>query len=49
MKFICKVCGKQVEIDGTDLCIALAYAGSPDDLIEFTCEECECKQTGAVA
>ena len=49
MNFTCKVCGNVIQIEGEDLGIALAYCGDPENLAEFTCEACECKETGAVA
>lgn len=40
MKFICSVCGKEVDVTGRELGIALSICDDPNDL-EFTCEECE--------
>jgi len=49
MIFTCKTCGEEIEIDGAEAAIALAYAGNPEGDSEFTCEKCECKKTGALA
>jgi len=48
MKFTCRLCGKEVDVTGKELAVALAMCDDPEEL-EFTCESCECQQSGAVA